>query len=336
MKTYNQLFEQLELSLNQLKSGPIPSPGNFSYRDLDKKIFLNHILKLALNENNDLSLWIGSSDTINTQRVIWESRGIKAKQSQDGSGVTSSWIVIEAENLYTPSIFISLATSICTKCIEQKSTKRSTVCAALEEWREMFLKNTDGLSLNELAGLIGELITLEEITKVHGATALDTWHGFEGECHDFSRNNFAIETKTKISVGRDISINGINQLEPPSDGKLFLRFLRLETTSNQNQLSLSSLVDSICKLGVSQGRLQENILKAGASINQITQSSNYFSVLERATYEVDEGFPRITKNSFKNNECPHGVSGLKYHINLSDAENYKVSDTTYLELIKKL
>lgn len=336
MKTYNELFEQVELSLNQLKSGPIPSLGNFSFRDLEKKFFYKHPIKLALNQNNDLSLWIGSSDTTGSQSVIWESRGIKAKQSPDGSGVTNSWIVIEAENLYTPSIFISLATSICSKCIEQNSTKRTIICAALEEWREMFLKNTDGLSLNELAGLIGELITLEEIAKVHGATALDTWHGFEGECHDFSRNNYAIETKTKISAGLDISINGINQLEPPSGGKLLLRFLRLETTTNQNKLSVSSLVNSICKLGVSQGKLQENILKAGASINQITQSNIYFNILERASYEIGEGFPRITRNSFKNDECPNGVSGLKYHINLSSAENCKVNDSFYHHLIKKL
>lgn len=336
MKIYNELFEQLELSLNQLKSGPIPSTGNFSYRDLDKTIFSNLLFKLALNENNDLSLWIGSSDTVNSQSVIWETRGITAKQSKDGSGTTSSWIVIEAENLYTPSIFVSLATSICAKCIEQKSTKKATIQKALEEWREMFLKNTDGLTLNELAGLIGELITLEEIAKIHGASALDTWHGFEGDCHDFSSNDFAIETKTKISDGLDISINGINQLEPPSDGELQLRFIRLETTTNQNQLCISSLVDNISKLGVSRGKLQENILMAGASINQVTQSGTYFSVLEKATYEITEGFPRIIKNSFVARECPRGVSGLKYHVNLGNAENYKVDDPAYIDFIKKI
>jgi len=329
------LFEELEGGLTSLRVSRTPPQGSYSFHDMPHAVAKGMLIKLAINSVGTPSLWIGSVDFVTSEKVIWESKGIKANQSPDGSGATSSWIVIEAEKLYTDGIFISLATSICAKSIEKKSTKRGVISDALDEWREMFLNNSEGLNLNELAGLIGELITLEEIAKKHGANALETWHGFEGDRHDFSRTNIALETKTKTTAGSDITINGLRQLEAPADGKLMLRLIRLEVTDSVD-LCLPAMIKRLCALGLSQGKLEEGILKAKASPQQIVTGTRHFHVIEKVAYKIEEGFPRIIPASFESRQCPPGVSGLKYQINIGHAEGFKASESEYFLHINQL
>lgn len=335
MKTQNELFGQIEKALNDLRKGQQPLAGEYAFRDLEKEIFAGHMLKISVNNDRKLSLWIGSSDSVTSERVIWESRGIKASQSPDGSGTTNSWIVVEAESLYTDGIFTSLATSICGKCVDMKSTKRGTVSGALDEWRDLFLSNTDGLNLNELAGLLGELITLEEIARKHGANALEFWHGFEGDRHDFSGHEIAIETKTKTTPGEDITINGIRQLESPVDGQLALRLFRVEVVSNE-ELSLPGMVQRLRALGVNQGKLEEGMLKAKASPQQVTTATRYFRLVEKSVFFVRDGFPRIVPSLFEGKQIPQGVSSVKYQINIGHAESFRATESEYQNLIDQL
>jgi hypothetical protein len=335
MKAQNELFAQLELALNDLRKSSAPLAGEFAFRNLNKEIFSGFLLKLSVNNIGRLSLWVGSNDIVSVERVIWESRGIRATQSPDGSGTTNSWIVVETEGLYTDGIFTSLATSICGKCIDTKSTKRGTISGALDEWRELFLSNADGLNVNELAGLLGELITLEEIAQKHGSNALEFWHGFEGERHDFCGSEIAIETKTKTTASADITINGIRQLETPGDGQLALRVIRIEATTSE-ELSLPGMVQRLRTLGVNQGRLEEGMLKAKASPQQITTATRYFRLLDKTAYIVRDGFPRIVPASFDGKQSPPGVSNLKYQINIGHAENFRLSETEFNNLIDQL
>ena len=335
MKMQNKYFEQIESALNDLRKSPLPLAGEYAFRDLDKEIFAGHLLKISVNHDRMPSLWIGSSDSVTSERVIWESRGIRASQSPDGSGSTNSWIVVEAENLYTDGIFTSFATSICGKCVDMKSSKRGTISGALDEWRELFLSNSEGLNLNELAGLLGELITLEEIAQIHGANALSFWHGFEGDRHDFSGHDIAIETKTKTGPGEEITINGIRQLEAPLDGLLALRLIRIEVTSNE-ELSLPGMVQRLRALGVNKGRLEEDMLKAKASPQQIATATKYFRLVDKSAFYVRDGFPRIVPDSFEAKQSPKGVSSLKYQISLGHAESFRASEQEFQKLINLL
>jgi hypothetical protein len=334
MKSHNALFETIEQGLHILQLAKPPPKDSFCYHDLDKTMSGGYKIKLGMQDSATPSLWIGSTDTVKADHIFWESRGIKATQGPDTSGTTNSWIVIETQCLHSASIFISLATNISAKCIEQKSTKRGTVKAALDAWRDIFLYDNNGLSPQQLAGLIGELLTLEEIAATgHGANALETWHGFEGERHDFSRGQLAIETKTKTTSGLDITINGMTQLQPPADGKLVLRFMRLEETLDQH-LSLPGIVERICGHGVGRGMLEEGILKAKASQHQITQPTKFFKLIEKTAYQVNEGFPRIIDTSFEDKKCPKGISGIEYRTNLGFAEGYKMNEATYINFLK--
>jgi hypothetical protein len=335
MKAHNELFGLMEAGVSSLRQSQQPMVGQYGFRDLNREVFSGYLLKLAVDDSKKLSLWIGSTDNVTLVRTIWESRGIKATQSPDGSGATSSWIVIEAENLYTDGIFTSLATSICAKCIELKSTKRGAIGDALEEWREIFLNSSEGLNINELAGLLGELLTLEELALNRGNKALEYWHGFEGDRHDFSSKIFAVETKTKTSPGVEITINGLRQLEPPIDGQMALRFIRLEVTSAE-ELSLPGMVQRLSDLGISQGKLEESMLKAKASPLQISTATKYFKLLEKTAYFVRPGFPRIVPDTFEGKQCPTGVNGLKYQINLGFAESFKATEEDYLKFIDQL
>jgi len=333
MNSYKTLFGQIEQGLQSLELSKVPKSGEFSFWDFDKTACNGYIFRLGIQDVSYPSLWIGGNETLNAKQTIWESRGVRATQAQDFSGTTSSWIVIETEKLQSPSIFISLASSICAKCIDKKSTSKEVVSAALDEWREMFRYDSSGLGQHELAGLVGELITLEGIAALHGSDALETWHGPDRRCHDFSRGRQAIETKTKTSMGLEVSINGLSQLEPPADGMLILRFIRLEESSDGN-LSIPSLIKQICAYGPSLRRLDVAILKAGASFSQLSEPHILFRLLESAAYCVTEGFPRIIPSSFNDMRCPDGVAGIKYRTDLALAEKHRINETEYLAFLK--
>ena len=68
MKTQNELFGQIEKALNDLRKGQQPLAGEYAFRDLEKEIFAGHMLKISVNHDRKLSLWMGSSDSVTSER----------------------------------------------------------------------------------------------------------------------------------------------------------------------------------------------------------------------------------------------------------------------------
>ena len=86
--------------------------------------------------------------------------------------------------------------------------------------------------------------------------------------------------------------------------------------------------ESLVKL---QDEMEDNIGKCyyytdiDDSLNfiQIYTKITGTKILEKRKYIVDESFPYITKESFKNNQLPSGITHIVYTIDL-DAVNYEI------------
>ncbi len=332
MKTRTEIFGELDREFGNLLMKGLPSPGSFYFVDI---LFAGCPCMISVNHSGANALWIGSTDHVAGARRIWESRGIEATQAPDASGKTRSWITISIGGDSERALFVSFSSYICLKCMESGASTASTIKEALEEWKGLFLGRADGLTQNELAGLLGELLTLQELAESVSARALDFWQGFEGESQDFRCGNLLIETKASIGQGNALSINGLRQLTRPPEGTLLLRHLRLQPESPQG-ISLATVIERLGHLGLDVVRLKECILRVGASPAQLSDASKVFRVMERRCYQVDVGFPCLTEASFAEGKTPTGVSSVKYAIDLGKCAPFLIQESDYLSRIRNL
>lgn len=332
MKTRTEIFGELDREFGNLLMKGLPSPGSFYFVDI---LFASCPCMVSINHSGANALWIGSTEHVAGARRIWESSGIEATQAPDASGRTRSWITISLEGVSERALFVSLSSYICLKCMESGTSTASAIKEALDEWKGLFLGRAEGLTQNELAGLLGELLTLQELAESVGARSLDFWQGFEGESQDFRCGNLLIETKASIGQGNSLSINGLRQLARPSEGALLLRHLRLQPESPQG-ISLATVIERLGHLGLDIVRLKECILRVGASPAQLSDASKVFRVMERRCYQVDAGFPCLTEASFAEGKAPAGVSSVKYAIDLGKCAPFIIQESDYLSRIRNL
>jgi hypothetical protein len=204
----------------------------------------------------------------------------------------------------------------------------------LDNWREL-LDRPDPrlLGPQQLAGLFGELLLVEELSRQNPASALDAWTGPAKRQHDFARGHSAIEVKTTtVREGRIVEIHGVEQLEPPLDGSLHLSFVRLDVDSDG--LSVPLLIDRILGLGTDRAALLELLARAGYDP---TRAAEYdfprFVVRERRFYEVNDSFPKITPDGFTAGSVPAGVLRLRYDVDLTGEPPYPLEPAAVTELI---
>lgn len=330
--TRTEIFGELDREFGNLLMKGIPAPGVFYFVDI---LFAGCLCMVSVDHIGANALWIGSTDHVAGARRIWESRGIEATQAPDASGKTRSWITISLGGVSERALFVSLSSYICLKCMESGASTASTIKEALDEWKGLFLGRADGLTQNELAGLLGELLTLQELAETAGARALDFWQGFEGESQDFRCGNLLIETKASIGQGNSLAINGLRQLAKPPDGALLLRHLRLQPESPQG-ISLATVIERLGHLGLDVVRLKECILRVGATPAQLNDASKVFRVMERRCYQVEAGFPCLTEASFLDGKAPSGVSSVKYSIDLGKCAPFILQESDYLTRIRTL
>jgi hypothetical protein len=333
MKTAAETFEAIIESLETIDLVATPSKGVLKFQKLDFGHDGGHEARLSMDENRTISLWLNGSDKDGQKKVIWQSSGIKATALASDHGAEHSWVVVEADEVYSRDLFASLTQSIVRKYLTGTGETKAKVCAALDEWSDLFLKNKVGLDAQKLSGLIGELLTLRDLAKECGPECLDAWQGFEGERHDFRKGSIALEVKVTTVPGSIVSINGSTQLEEPKDGSLTLRFIRLENTPN-GPVHLPGLLTELAALGLSKTTLEESILKLGAKPAELQDATRAFSQHESTYYAIREGFPRITPKSFHGNSLPAGVSGLKYKIDLSIASELALSDFASKQILR--
>ena len=116
--------------------------------------------------------------------------------------------------------------------------------------------------------------------------------------------------------GAEITIAGQHQLLHKKP--LYLYFVRME--ESVEGISVNDMKKRLIQAGYDPGKLETELqqqgLERGASIRD-----RKYKILEKRKYIVDESFPRITKESFKDNRLPSGITQVIYTVDL-DAVNY--------------
>lgn len=284
--------------------------------DKDKK----HHFMIKIGKNADI--------TIDT-----ESDGIRLVKNIFENQTAYIDIVCEKDfnflfNFFLETLFLEL----------NKNTQNPNHVAlsTISKWRSFFKKGKKILSEKKILGLIGELTILENLIKKN-YRALGYWTGPDGERFDFFNGIYAIEVKSTGKRDYRYKINGEYQLVKPTNGELYFSGIRFEKVPD-NGITLYALISRICSLLPDSTLFFEKLNKLDLNIAEIYRYDEFqyqfFDGRERI-FLVDEKFPKITPNSFKNDKLPPLTEDIEYSITLNENELTELTEIDIEDLYKK-
>lgn len=192
---------------------------------------------------------------------------------------------------------------------------------AFERWRDLFSEALapDLLGEEELVGLVGELIAVEDVLTRGASGDLDFWVGPLNHVHDLRTPSHAIEVKaTLVREGRIVSISSVDQLQPPVGATLVLRHMRLER--DPSGFDLRMLMARVIAAGADRTELARKLRAVGVNIDEVdAYRRRTYRLVETRFYDVTaEAFPRILRSSFSDGDVPVGTLRLAYAIDLTN------------------
>ncbi|MDD5241766.1 MAG: PD-(D/E)XK motif protein [Sulfuricella sp.] len=234
--------------------------------------------------------------------------------------------LITLQNAENADIFYTLCDALVkkTRSVPDVHAAIDVIYAQLERWRTLLSRaNRNRLSAQEVQGLFGELLFLEECIDgqhVSVQAAVEGWQGPMGAPHDFIFGQSAVEIKSiGGSYADSVKISTESQLTTHLE-TLHLRviFLAVNTDCNTG-LSLNDFIFRL-KEKIADSDLILIFEKRLAEVGYIDipeYDFPCFSMVQTRTYEVREGFPRITPETL----AP-GISGVSYCVAFSSIAGY--------------
>lgn len=197
------------------------------------------------------------------------------------------------------------------------------------KWSTFFEnKKTDGLTRDQVKGLIGELFYLKNLllnSKLSVDELLISWRGPYDEGHDFVFEFTDYEIKTIESSKNNVRISSEFQLECEKGKNLELVVI-LVNSDNENGLSLKSLINDIKiivldKLGDNSIFINA-LAQKGLTIGDLDQYEIYrYTPIEEISYDsTRENFPKLIRSTI-----PEEINKLNYNVRLNLIEEFIVN-----------
>lgn len=264
-----------------------------------------------------------------------QSRGltISSRELALADNIPCRYLDIECKDTSGYSALDLIGGEIVDEMLNSQKKPIDIVKNVLLKWRRFWGQFPQHiLSREAQIGLFAELWFINVwLFNHYGSKSILFWRGPWGTRHDFEWENRSVEVKaTTLSSGRIFTIHGIDQLEPPSGGPLYLFGMSLREESGSTN-SLSELV-KIIKYSISDdaeasSRFETGLFQIGYSpIHEEEYSKLHLRVIEETLFFVKDDFPRIIRKSFQNG-IPAGIEWIEYSINLSGYSHLIVAAT---------
>jgi len=290
------------------------------FLELSRKFFIGldrlgfrHILIESSNEDHS--------------SLSMQFRGVQVviKELVVSGGIQKTYIDLICREPAGHHIFNSIGGEIAQKIADrgEESDSIEVITAILAKWKHFWGNYTQGvMTLEEQIGLFGELFFIRYwLIPRYGERVILAWQGPSGGRHDFVFGDNSIEVKTSSSSNGHIHrINGVDQLDNPQVGSLYLFSLWIRQTE-QSDHSLISVIDSLRDLLDQDADIRsafESLLSSSgySEIQRAEYEKRKYEILEAAFFLVDQHFPRITQNSFSP-ALPNQIEQLVYSLNLN-------------------
>lgn len=137
-----------------------------------------------------------------------------------------------------------------------------------------------------------------------------SWVGPFGGTADFECDNTSYEIKsTTARYGSQITVSSQYQLK--ANHLIFYRF-----EPSINGISIQNMIEVLIGKGVQESEIEQALNRLKYPIGSEIRQKPY-NLLEAIRYKVDENFPKILPESFKNDKLPNHVIGITYTLDLS-------------------
>ena len=224
-----------------------------------------------------------------------------------------------------------LFSALCADVLETTESFSGTPIKALyrvlDRWKALFSVQGAPLGHEQLAGLFAELKVLERLLEVD-PSAHRLWRGPSGHRHDFTSLTMAVEVKASLTEGaRRTRVHGLDQMDPPPDGALYLAWYRLTRDSTQSERFLD-LVDRILRLCDDESAVLGLLAEAGYRTGDVDHYHDVrFVIAEARWYIADSTFPALRETDLVAAGIPISVTDVTYTIDLSTDPPHPQDDT---------
>lgn len=228
--------------------------------------------------------------------------------------------------------FSDLVENICERVIQGQSPLQS-VDSAIDDFRELLKQVSLIVTDDEVLGLLGELLQLELLARNH-IDSVDNWTGPARKRHDFVFDGVSVEVKTSQRIGApNVQIHGLEQLQAPPEGKLYLSYYRVEAVP-LGGVTIPAIVEGL-KSVLPVASLKEKLKQYGYTENSKKAWEKYrWNVIERKFYFIDNAFPKLTVSELGGKPIP-GISDIQYSVNLELARNFQISEDEFISTIRE-
>ena len=192
---------------------------------------------------------------------------------------------------------------------------------------------SNGLSVEEQRGLVGELAFLRELVSAFGPdTAIEAWTGPTGSAKDFELIGSCVEVKARrVAAKPFVAISSEDQLADVEGSRLFLRVVNVASAILPEGQSLHDHVRMTAEMFEEDGAAFEAWEEALYSTGYDPENDydgRRWLLGSTANFEVVNGFPRVFS------PLAQGVENVRYSISLDACEPFKV-DGDLLDVIRE-
>lgn len=213
----------------------------------------------------------------------------------------------------------------------------AAVAGALDDFRELLVPPAGSeLDRSRVVGLVAELVVLNRLLDI-SPSAWRCWRGPAGDRHDFRARNVSLEVKASLGTRtHEVTINGIDQLEPPAGGSLHLTHLVLETVEG-GLLTVASLGNRALLRADDPEGLGTLLAAVGCTdVHDAAWNRFAFRAEAEHLYRVGPGFPRLAPSSFVGGVIPAGIVDATYRIDLGHASDAECPPAEFASLLQEL
>ncbi|WP_196279515.1 PD-(D/E)XK motif protein [Catellatospora vulcania] len=226
-------------------------------------------------------------------------------------------VIITSENLF--QLGYSLLCAIADRVQLQSMRTDEAIVDAVRVLGHL-IRQDGAMSPQQEAGLIGELLILEGLTKVAGpVAALTMWRPGYAE-HDFDVTGVDVEVKTSTAERRSHWVSSLTQLMPTGSRDLWLISLQL-TEAGGDGILLPELIGQIEAALPASGRegYRRRLAAAGWRDSRARPTGRWRLRTVPSAYLVADNFPRITPNTVHQAHLDiAALRAVRYQIDLTE------------------
>jgi hypothetical protein len=245
-----------------------------------------------------------------------------------------SYIGVSLKDQDARDVFTVLAEDLAPKVAvaANQETAIGVLLGRLRRWQKFLAAGARGLNAVRQRALYGELHTLKvRLFPLLGEAAVLGWHAPQASHQDFQFRNGAVEVKTtSAKQPQAVRITSERQLDTTGIPALFLHVVvvderEVEGLEASSPSTLPGLIGQI-RSGLGENAIALEALEDGLLDMGYLDSDAHrylakqFSVRSELTFQIVEGFPRITER-----QLPLGIGDVAYDLDLVACKPHTVA-----------